>query len=111
MSSPRPGTMRSQTASVASGVTSRGERPVPPAVTHMATSAAAASWMAAPIALTSSATIAVEQTSNPSRARSSATAGPVASSRRPAEQRSLTVMTAAAYACTPAAPPHAPPCS
>ena len=95
MSSPRPGTMRSHTSSVASGVTSRGDRPVPPQVTHRAASAAAASRMASPTRERTSGTTVAETTLNPSRARSSATAGPVASSRRPAAERSLTVMTAA----------------
>ena len=47
MASPMPGTSRSHTAAVASGVTSRGPSPVPPVVTQSATSDAAASVMAA----------------------------------------------------------------
>ena len=43
MASGMPGAMRSHTATVASGVTSRGEKPVPPVVRTSATSAAATS--------------------------------------------------------------------
>lgn len=49
MASGMPGAMRSHTAAVASGVTSRGEKPVPPVVRTSATSAPAAPRMASSI--------------------------------------------------------------
>ena len=57
MSSPKPGSIRVQTRSVASGVTSRGAGPVPPVVTTRQQPSAASSRIAVAIASRSSGTI------------------------------------------------------
>ncbi len=56
MASGMPGAMRSQTAVVASGVTSRSENPVPPVVSTSATSWATTSLSASSIRVRSSGT-------------------------------------------------------
>lgn len=58
-----PGAMRSQTAAVASGVTSRGEKPVPPVVSTSATSDAARRRSSVSITTCSSGTIVRSTTS------------------------------------------------
>src|ERR1700733_2153886 len=94
MRSAIPSTRRSQTARVASGVTSRSAMPVPPVVTTSfasLTQYAIAVWMAA----WSSVTTSVPMSENSRLRRSSQTAGPDRSTRSPRAQESLTVMTAA----------------
>mmetsp|Transcript_14118 Transcript_14118/g.25500 ORF Transcript_14118/g.25500 Transcript_14118/m.25500 type:complete len:261 (-) Transcript_14118:71-853(-) len=105
-----PGARRSTTARVASGVTSRGAKPVPPVVRitlHGASAPAAAAGLALPlhsrslasIAGCSSGTTAVRATSSRQRpgcaasyaARRSRIAGPDSSAYCPADARSLTV--------------------
>ena len=93
MASGMPGAMRSHTAAVASGVTSRGENPVPPVVSTSATPRAAASRSSASIRSRSSGTRRVATTRYPWRSASSTSAGPLASGRSPLNERSLTVMT------------------
>ena len=89
-----PGASRSITSSVASGVTSRAARPVPPVVTTSA-AAAAASRSAVAIASRSSATTRGPATERPASRSSRQASGPERSSRRPAAAESLIVMTAA----------------
>mmetsp|Transcript_4217 Transcript_4217/g.14669 ORF Transcript_4217/g.14669 Transcript_4217/m.14669 type:complete len:201 (+) Transcript_4217:160-762(+) len=112
-----PGRSFSATASVASGVTSRGDTPVPPVVSTRFTPAAAAeeeevhSARLASIAPRSSGTTAVASTASekapvcsPYCRRHATASGPDSSSYTPAEARSLTVRTAA-RTCTAGAAP------
>ncbi len=94
ISSPNPSRTRSHIERVASGVTSRGVIPVPPVVT---TSRArdACSRRAEASCSRSSGTIKMRSTENPASRRRAETSGPDRSSRRPAKQESLTVMTTA----------------
>ena len=80
--------------SVASGVTSRGERPVPPVVNTRRAPDAAADVIAARMASTSSG-MTVTEASTPCSARRRAARGPERSSAVPAWHRSETVMTRA----------------
>ena len=90
------GISRSSTASVASGVTSRGDRPVPPVVTiRPIFFSSAQSRSAALICSFSSGTMAVWTTVKPASSSMPQTAGPLVSFRCPLLPRSLTVMTAA----------------
>src|ERR1700693_1619085 len=94
MRSATPSSRRSQTARVASGVTSRSAMPVPPVVTTSfasLTQYASAVWIAA----WSSETTSVPISENFFFLRSSLTAGPERSTRSPQAQESLIVMTAA----------------
>src|SRR5215471_15389701 len=89
-----PSTRRSQTARVASGVTSRGAIPVPPVVTTKRAerhSSISFSWITG----CSSATRLRRTTRNLCRSRASATAGPLWSVFSPREHESLTVSTVA----------------
>jgi hypothetical protein len=88
-----PGTFRSMTASVASGVTSRGERPVPPEVTTSRKSSSLARRSRDSIALRSSGKISIEATSNPASVKIRLASGPERSSRFPAAAVSLIVRT------------------
>src|ERR1700730_2291699 len=94
ISSPRPGTSYSPTPRVASGVTSRGPRPVPPVVTTRSCSSEPSTRNAA-MPLASSGTTPMRLTSKPAAASSSRPAGPLSSAIRPAAARSLTVSTTA----------------
>src|SRR5262252_7564707 len=90
-----PSTRRSQTARVASGVTSRNATPVPPVVTTRRAerqSSISLFW----IEVISSATMERTATGKFRPSSSSATAGPETSDFSPREQESLTVRTAAA---------------
>src|SRR5579884_2884417 len=80
MISATPSSTRSQTARVASGVTSRGAIPVPPLVTTKR-AAAASSRKAEAIRSTSSGTILLVTTSKPAVTRAEVSRGPEASSR------------------------------
>jgi hypothetical protein len=93
--SANPSSNRVQTAQVASGVTSRTVRPVPPVVT-IRRCTPAAQRNASSIASCSSATVRCPSTENPYSRNKSATAGPERSSRSPRAHRSLTVRTKAA---------------
>ena len=93
-SSAIPGASRSRTSNVASGVTSRGPKPVPPVVTTRRETAAA-SRRAATIADGSSGTTRGPSTSNPPSPRRRHASGPETSSRSPRAQPSLTVITVA----------------
>src|SRR5690349_23966578 len=88
-----PGASRSSTSRVASGVTSRGARPVPPVVRTRRDEAASA-LIAAAISSRSSGTTR-RSTSYPSPRSSSSSASPLRSSRVPATTPSDTVSTAA----------------
>ena len=77
MASGIPGTIFSHTASVASGVTSLGAKPVPPVVTIRAISFDEALIMASDIFSFSSGTISYYTTSDPSFLSISSTAGPL----------------------------------
>ena len=89
------GISRSSTARVASGVTSRGESPVPPVVTISPIRFSSAHSRSAPLICScSSGTTAVWTTSNPACSSMARTAGPLVSCRSPRLPRSLTVMTA-----------------
>jgi len=92
--SARPGASRVRTALVASGVTSRGPKPVPPVVTTRSAEAAMRR-MAASISGSSSATTAVSAISKPDVASRSASARPESSVRVPWKTPSLTVRMAA----------------
>jgi hypothetical protein len=92
MRSGKPGITRSRTAVVASGVMSRGPKPVPPVVKMRSTASESAvslrnAWMAA----WSSARTAEETTSQPSCRQRDKTDVPERSSDRPAETESLIV--------------------
>src|SRR5215469_6587512 len=89
-----PSSSRSQTARVASGVTSRLAIPVPPVVTTNRTSTLKRTRISR-MAPSSSGTIARETTRKFFFSRASATAGPPRSARSPREEESLTVTTAA----------------
>ena len=87
-----PGTSRSQTARVASGVTSRIESPVPPQVmTALAWRSSAAATMAAPISSTSSCTTACEATVQPCASMSSSSAAPASSWARSRVSEHVTI--------------------
>src|SRR5258706_1012113 len=90
-----PGTSRSITRRVASGVTSFGERPVPPVVNTTFAPPRTASRIAFAIFATSSGTSAVDTTSWPASVRASRIVGPLSSARSPAAPLVLTVMTPA----------------
>src|SRR5215471_246003 len=89
-----PSSSRSQTARVASGVTSRLAIPVPPVVTTNRTWALRRTRISRMTA-SSSGTISRETTRKFFFSRTSATAGPPRSARSPREEESLTVTTAA----------------
>ena len=98
ISSGRPGVVRSISSAVASGVMSRGEKPVPPVVRMSCTCSSSAAWrIAAWICSFSSGTSARCTTSHSFCARSVQSIGPLVSTRSPREHLSLTVMTAAVY--------------
>ena len=83
---------RSSTASVASGVTSCGERPVPPVVTTRSACNMSQAWtMAAEICPSSSGTVCIACTAKPAFSSMARMAGPLVSVRVPAAQKSLTV--------------------
>src|SRR5262249_25827028 len=88
-----PGTFLSMTLSVASGVTSRGESPVPPEVTTSRKSSSLARRSRDSIALRSSGKISIEATSNPASVKIRLASGPERSSRFPAAAVSLIVRT------------------
>src|SRR6185312_7597110 len=94
MRSARPSTRRSQTMRVASGVTSRGARPVPPVVT---TRFAAAAWVRSAPAIRPSSSGKVADSTAPMPAAWSRrqTAGPERSACSPRKHRSLMVSTTA----------------
>ena len=94
MSSARPGTRRSHTARVASGVLSRADRPVPPVV-NTNCAFRLASRKRSIRGKRSSEDSTTLKTSHPDSERIRATAGPERSSCSPAEQRSLAVRTMA----------------
>ena len=96
MASGIPGVSRWHTARVASGVTSRGEKPVPPVVTIRFTGCSSHSARrAASMRICSSGTTRAVWILYPADWSISATRGPPASGRSPRKLRSLTVMTAA----------------
>ena len=95
MSSARPGASRSITARVASGVTSRGPKPVPPVVTMRPVPRAARSLSRASIAPRSSATRERSTEPKPAERSADSATSPERSSRVPAETPSETVSTAA----------------
>src|SRR4051794_18976404 len=79
--------------SVAWGVTSRAERPVPPVVnTRSSRRSSAICWMAAAIWSASSGTMMAAPTAAPAASIISRMAGPPRSSRSPLNEESLTVM-------------------
>src|SRR5271156_4499832 len=89
-----PGIMRSTTEAVASGVTSRGPRPVPPVVRITSASLeSAASFRKSSIAARSSARTAEETILHPSSRQRAITDGPEWSSDVPAATESLIVRT------------------
>ena len=96
IASASPGTSRSTTSRVASGVTSRGERPVPPVVRTRSAPLSASSRSAAASASRSSGRQDEATISTGARRRrtAAATAGPERSSRSPRNERSETVTTA-----------------
>lgn len=89
-----PSSKRSQTARVASGVTSRSAIPVPPVVTT-SLAASAALRIASSMTSCSSGTITCSTVSHPAPSNVRVTAGPERSSRKPFEHASLTVITPA----------------
>lgn len=95
INSPNPGTARSHTDIVASGVTSRGAIPVPPVVTTSRAESPVAVSIAVAICSISSGTIMTASTSNPAAVSICLTAGPERSSRSPREAVSLHVITRA----------------
>ena len=98
MASGMPGVRRSQTARVASGVTSRGEKPVPPVVTTRAAPVwSARRTRAASMSGCSSGTTPVSRMEYPASSSREHTSGPASSGRWPRKLRSLTVRTAAVY--------------
>ena len=98
MASGMPGVRRSTTSSVASGVISRCEKPVPPVVTTRGMRSSSARRMsAAPIWSRSSGTTPVHASSKPACSSIAHRAGPLVSTRSPREHLSLTVSTAALY--------------
>src|SRR5467141_3579856 len=95
ISSEIPGTIRSATACVASGVLSRGPIPVPPVVKRTSTRPeSASSRNCSRIFAGSSDTRNAEVTSQPSPRQNATTAGPDKSSRSPLVTESLMVRTA-----------------
>ena len=94
ISSARPGTFRSHTARVASGVLSRAERPVPPVVSTSCALRAADRSTSVSCAR-SSVEIVAARTSHPDSRSMPTTAGPERSSCKAAAQRSLAVITMA----------------
>ena len=85
IASAMPGTSRGHAARVASGVTSRGPRPVPPVVkTTSACSSSASRTMAAAMAAVSSGTSSRATTVQPCASQVSAIVGPEVSSAEPA---------------------------
>ncbi len=96
MASGMPLVSRSMTLSVASGVTSRGEKPVPPVVSTRGTfSSSAHLTSSASMTVFSSGMIDVYTTVRPCASSMRQTAGPLVSTRSPLDPLSLTVMTAA----------------
>ena len=96
ISSARPGASRSMTARVASGVTSRGPKPVPPVVATSATPSRVGELRQQSLdAGRSSGTTSCRTTSKPSPVSSATSARPDSSSRTPSDTPSLTVTTAA----------------
>ena len=96
ISSPNPGASRSRTARVASGVTSRGPKPVPPVVTTRANPRwSARSRRTVSMAGRSSGTAARAATSNPASRSNASAASPEPSARVPWVTPSETVTTAA----------------
>ena len=87
-----PGTSRSITSRVASGVTSRGARPVPPVVITKDASAAA-SRMRAAMKGRESGTTTGSPTVKPASRRMRQASGPDSSARTPRAAESLTVIT------------------
>ena len=94
ITSPTPSMMRSQTARVASGVTSRAAMPVPPVVTIKRASPESSRSVEA-IRSMSSGTILELFISKPASAKTTRSRGPEASWRRPLWHESLTVTMAA----------------
>lgn len=94
INSATPSIVRSQTLRVASGVTSRGEIPVPPVVTTNRAWVAAVRNAAA-ICWASSGSILVRAISNPASLRHCCSRGPERSSRVPRWEESLMIRTAA----------------
>src|SRR5438477_2448715 len=96
INSPKPGISRSNTARVASGVTSRGATPVPPVVKIAATcppsESVASRWLISEI---TSGITSITATLQPSCSNRSRRAGPERSVRVPALTESLMVKTAA----------------
>src|SRR5450759_2956659 len=92
-----PGISRSMTASVASGVTSRGETPVPPVVTMRSIAWSHRETISSLSKFASSGTISRRATCIPRLSRISATTTPLVSSRSPAAPLADTVTTAAWY--------------
>ena len=96
MASGMPGVSLSQTARVASGVTSRGAKPVPPVVTISCTVPLSASrHSTASISACSSGTMTASTTAYPASFQHGRHQGPPPSGRSPRKLRSLTVTTAA----------------
>jgi hypothetical protein len=96
ITSPKPGMTRSTTVMVASGVTSRGETPVPPVVrirSNSPQSAHSVSFSA--ISRSSSGMIPLRPVSTPCAANHVERAGPLASALSPLEPLSLNVKIAA----------------
>src|SRR5690606_4281394 len=90
-----PGTGRSSTPEVASGVTSRGDTPVPPTVSTRSTPPITAVLSALRISTMSARTTTEPSTMNPASSSSSVTSGPIESSVSPWAVRSSTTTTRA----------------
>ena len=90
-----PGTFLSITARVASGVTSRGDSPVPPEVTTSTNPSSLARRRRDSISARSSGKTSIRGTSNPDSTRIRFASGPERSSRLPAAAESLMVRTKA----------------
>jgi hypothetical protein len=99
--SAKPGTSRSITSRVASGVTSLGERPVPPVVTiKLAVPSSAYCMIRAEIIFRSSGRISAATISALIVCNSATTAGPERSSRSPRDAESLMVSITALILCS-----------
>ena len=78
-----PGSSRSMTSAVTSGVTSRGDTPVPPTVTTRSTPPMTAVFRAVRMATSSDGTATEPSTTNPASASSSVTRAPAPPSSSP----------------------------
>ena len=91
MSSSKPGASRSRICNVASGVRSRGEKPVPPVVTMRPANPRDIASSDDATELTPSGTTRTSSTSKPESIRRALRSGPAPSSRRPSLTESDTV--------------------